>query len=76
MINFCGQKGTQGWTISILTHRGQQSWVFLKTQKILPKMQESKNTQVRNELFSKCLARYDNKEELCSLKYLIDKTGH
>ena len=39
-------------------------------------MQEPKNTQVRNDLFRKCLARYDNKEELCSLKYLMDKTGH
>ena len=39
-------------------------------------MQEPKNTQVSNDLFSKCLARYDNEEELCSLKYLMDKTGH
>ena len=26
-------------------------------------MQEPKNTQASNELFSKCLARYDNKKK-------------
>ena len=47
-----------------------------KHKRYFSKSKALKNTLVRHDLFSTCFARYDNKEELCSLKHLMNKIGH
>ena len=76
-----------GGGLSILTDRDQQSWVFLndpkkyftndrRPKKILFEKQDSKKYPRQTGFVWSMLSTICNKEELCSLKYLMTKTGH